>query len=113
MSFVSSKRRTMNKTFKIQHIWFNNQDTDVTISGLMQDDVLFYETKLVIKMSRLNGVINRLQKSTGLEVSEFMCRYEFGFLTEYQISFPEEVQQSLDLEELLGDQEGLFKKIVA
>lgn len=103
----------MNKTFKIQHIWFNNQDSDVTISGLMQEDVLFYETKLVIKMSRLNGVINLLQKETGLEVSEFLCRYEFGFITEYQISFPEELQQYLCLNELLGNQKDLLKKIVA
>jgi hypothetical protein len=103
----------MNKTFKIQHIWFNNQDSDVSISGLMQDDVLFYETKLVIKMSRLNGVISNLQKATGLEVSDFMCRYEFGFITEYQISFPEELQEALSIDELLGDQESVLKKIVA
>ena len=113
MNFVSSKRRAMNKTFKIQHIWFNNQDSDVSISGLMQDDVLFYETKLVIKMSRLNGVISNLQKATGLEVSDFMCRYEFGFITEYQISFPEELQEALSIDELLGDQESVLKKIVA
>jgi hypothetical protein len=79
----------------------------------MQDDVLFYETKLVIKMSRLNGVISNLQKATGLEVSDFMCRYEFGFITEYQISFPEELQEALSIDELLGDQEGVLKKIVA
>ena len=103
----------MTRNFKIQHIWFNNQDADVTISGMMHEDVLFYETKLVIKMSRLNAVINLLQKESGLEVSEFLCRYEFGYVTEYQISFPEEVQIYLGLNELLGDQEDLLKKIVA
>lgn len=103
----------MTRKFKIQHIWFNNQDSDVTISGLMLDDVLCYETKLVIKMSRLNGIINLLQKETGLEVSEYMCRFEFGFITEYQISFPDEVQQNVCLSELLGDQQDLVKKIVA
>lgn len=103
----------MTRNFKIQHIWFNNKDADVTISGMMHEDVLLYETKLVIKMSRLNAVINLLQKETGLEVSEFLCRYEFGFVTEYQISFPEEVQCYLSLNELLGNQEDLLKKIVA
>lgn len=103
----------MTRNFKIQHIWFNNQDADVTISGMMHEDVLFYETKLVIKMSRLNAVINLLQKESGLEVSEFLCRYEFGYVTEYQISFPEEVQIYLGLNELLGNQEDLLKKIVA
>ena len=103
----------MTRNFKIQHIWFNNQDADVTISGMMHEDVLFYETKLVIKMSRLNAVINLLQKETGLEVSEFLCRYEFGFVTEYQISFPEEVQCYLSLNQLLGNQEDLLKRIVA
>jgi hypothetical protein len=103
----------MTRNFKIQHIWFNNQDADVTISGMMHEDVLYYETKLVIKMSRLNAVINLLQKETGLDVSEFLCRYEFGFVTEYQISFPEEVQYYLSLNELLGNQEDLLKKIVA
>ncbi len=103
----------MTRNFKIQHIWFNNQDADVTISGMMHEDVLFYETKLVIKMSRLNAVINLLQKESGLEVSEFMCRYEFGYVTEYQISFPEELQIYLSLNELLGNQEDLLKKIVA
>ena len=103
----------MTRNFKIQHIWFNNQDADVTISGMMQEDVLFYETKLVIKMSRLNAVINLIQKETELEVSEFLCRYEFGFITEYQISFPEYAQCYISLTELLGNQEDLLKKIVA
>ncbi|MFM8595641.1 MAG: hypothetical protein ACKOBN_00950 [Flavobacteriales bacterium] len=103
----------MTRNFKIQHIWFNDQDADVTISGMMQEDVLFYETKLLIKMSRLNAVINLIQKETGLEVSEFLCRYEFGFITEYQISLPEYAQCYLSLNELLGNQEDLLKKIVA
>jgi hypothetical protein len=111
-NFVSSKQRAMTRNFRIQHIWFNNQDSDVTVSGFMQDDVLYYETKLIIKMTRLNGVINLLQKEIGIEVSDYLCRYEFGFITEYQISFPEEYQKYLCLNELFGE-EDLLKKIVA
>jgi hypothetical protein len=70
MNFVSSKRNAMNKKFAIQHIWFNNQDVEVTLVGLMQDDILVYESKLVIKMSQLNGVVSKLQKTAGIEVSE-------------------------------------------
>ena len=60
----------MNKRFAIQHIWFNNQDAEVTLVGRMQDDVLTYESKLLIKMSELNGVISKLQKTAGIEASE-------------------------------------------
>ena len=42
LNFVSSKQNAMNKKFAIQHIWFNNHDADVTLSGLIQDDVLVY-----------------------------------------------------------------------
>ncbi|MEN9743658.1 MAG: hypothetical protein RLZZ65_1463 [Bacteroidota bacterium] len=103
----------MNRKFKIQHIWFNNEDANVTLSGQILEDVLYFDTKLVIKMSRLNSVINLWQKETGLEASEYLCRYEFGFLTEYQMSFPEEAQVWLDFEELIGDQKDFLKKIVA
>lgn len=103
----------MNKKIVIQHIWFNNQDADVTIVGRMQDDVLTYETKLVIKMSQLNAVISKIQKVASIEASDYMCRFEFGFVTEYEISFPEHVQRALPLDEILGDNTQLVKRIVA
>lgn len=112
-NFVSSKQNAMNKRFAIQHIWFNNQDAEVTLVGRMQDDVLTYESKLLIKMSELNGVISKLQKTAGIEASEYMCRYELGFVTEYEISFPESTQCYLNLDEILGAHQGIVKKIVA
>ena len=103
----------MNKRFAIQHIWFNNQDAEVTLVGRMQDDVLTYESKLLIKMSELNGVISKLQKTAGIEASEYMCRYELGFITEYEIKFPTTVQCFLDLQEIIGADQHLVRRIVA
>ena len=112
-NFVSSKQNAMNKRFAIQHIWFNNQDAEVTLVGRMQDDVLTYESKLLIKMSELNGVISKLQKTAGIEVSEYMCRFELGFITEYEIKFPTSVQCFLDLQEIIGADQNLVRRIVA
>ena len=42
-----------------------------------------------------------------------MCRYELGFITEYEISFPESTQCYLNLDEILGAHQGIVKKIVA
>ena len=103
----------MNKTFAIQHIWFNNQDAEVTLVGRMQDDVLFYESKLVIRMSQLNGLVAKLQKTLGIEVSDYMCRFELGFITEYEIKFPESAQVFLDLQEIIGLGKEAVRKIVA
>jgi len=103
----------MNKTFAIQHIWFNNQDAEVTLVGRMQDDVLFYESKLVIRMSQLNGLVSKLQKILGIEVSDYMCRFELGFITEYEIKFPESAQVFLDLQEIIGLGKEAVRKIVA
>lgn len=103
----------MNKKFAIQHIWFNNQDTEVTLAGLMQDDTLIYETKLVIKMAQLNGVVSKLQKIAGIEVSEYMCRFELGFITEYEIKFPTSVQCFLELQDIIGTNQNLLRRIVA
>jgi len=113
LNFVSSKQNAMNKKFAIQHIWFNNQDAEVTIGGQMKDDVLVYETKLVVKMSALNGIVSKLQQAADIEVSEYMCRFEFGFITEYEISFPISVQQYLDLDAILGSEQKVLRKIVA
>jgi hypothetical protein len=103
----------MNKKFAIQHIWFNNQDAEVTLAGLMHDTGLTYESKLVIKMSALNGVISKLQKVAGIEVSEYMCRFELGFITEYEIKLPVAVQSYLDLDDIVGADQKMVKKIVA
>lgn len=103
----------MKKQFVIQHIWLNNQDAAVTLAGLMKEDVLTYESKLVIRMARLNAVISEIQKQAGIEVSEYMCRFELGFITEYEISFPQAVQVELDLEAILGLDQQLVKRIVA
>ena len=103
----------MNKTFATQHIWFNNQDAEVTLVGRMQDDVLFYESKLVIRMSQLNGLVSKLQKILGIEVSDYMCRFELGFITEYEIKFPESAQVFLDLQEIIGLGKEAVRKIVA
>lgn len=103
----------MKKQFQIQHIWFNNQDAAVTLAGFMKEDVLTYESKLVIQMSRLNAVISAIQKQACLEASDYMCRYELGFITEYEISFPESVQTALDLDVILGQNQEAIKRIVA
>ena len=103
----------MNKKFEIQHIWFNNQDAEVTLVGQMQDDTLVYETKLVIKMAQLNGVVSKIQKTAGIEVSDYMCRFELGFITEYEIKFPTAVQCFLDLQEIIGTDQHLVRRIVA
>jgi hypothetical protein len=107
------KTIAMNKKFAIQHIWFNNQDAEVTLAGRMQDDILVYETKLVIKMAQLNGVVSKLQKIAGIEVSEYMCRFELGFITEYEIKFPTNVQCFLDLQDIVGADQNLVRRIVA
>ena len=103
----------MNKKFAIQHIWFNNQDAEVTLVGQMQDDTLVYETKLVIKMAQLNGVVSKIQKTAGIEVSDYMCRFELGFITEYEIKFPTAIQCFLDLQEIIGADQHLVRRIVA
>jgi len=103
----------MNKKFAIQHIWFNNQDAEVTLVGRMQDDTLVYETKLVIKMAQLNGVVSKIQKTAGIEVSDYMCRFELGFITEYEIKFPTAIQCFLDLQEIIGADQHLDRRIVA
>ena len=103
----------MNKRFAIQHIWFNNQDTEVTLVGQIQDDTLTYESKLIIKMSQLNGVISKIQQAASIEASDYMCRFELGFITEYEISFPESAQPFIDVNEVLGAQQNLVRKIVA
>lgn len=103
----------MNKKFAIQHIWFNNQDAEVTLVGLMQDDILVYESKLVIKMAQLNGVVSKLQKTAGIEVSEYMCRFELGFITEYEIKFPKGVQHFMYLQDIIGADQNLVRRIVA
>ena len=103
----------MNKKFAIQHIWFNNQDAEVTLVGRMQEDTLVYETKLVIKMAQLNGVVSKIQKTAGIEVSDYMCRFELGFITEYEIKFPTAVQCFLDLQEIVGADQHLVRRIVA
>jgi len=79
----------------------------------MQDDVLFYESKLVIRMSQLNGLVSKLQKTLGIEVSDYMCRFELGFITEYEIKFPESAQVFLDLQEIIGLGKEAVRKIVA
>jgi hypothetical protein len=79
----------------------------------MQDDVLFYESKLVIRMSQLNGLVAKLQKTLGIEVSDYMCRFELGFITEYEIKFPESAQVFLDLQEIIGLGKEAVRKIVA
>jgi len=103
----------MNKRFAIQHIWFNNQDPEVTLVGRIQDDTLTYESKLIIKMSQLNGVISKIQQAASIEASDYMCRFELGFITEYEISFPESAQPFIDVIEVLGAQQNLVRKIVA
>ncbi len=103
----------MNKRFAIQHIWFNNQDPEVTLVGRIQDDTLTYESKLIIKMSQLNGVISKIQRAASIEASDYMCRFELGFITEYEISFPESAQSFIDVIEVLGAQQNLVRKIVA
>jgi hypothetical protein len=103
----------MNKRFAIQHIWFNNQDPEVTLVGRIQDDTLTYESKLIIKMSQLNGIISKIQQAASIEASDYMCRFELGFITEYEISFPERAQQFIDVNEVLGAQQSLVRKIVA
>ena len=103
----------MNKKFAIQHIWFNNQDPEVTLVGRIQDDILTYESKLIIKMSQLNGIISKIQQAASIEASDYMCRFELGFITEYEISFPESAQQFIDVNEVLGAQQNLVRKIVA
>jgi len=107
------KTNAMNKKFAIQHIWFNNQDAEVTLVGQMQDDTLVYETKLVIKMAQLNGVVSKIQKTAGIEVSDYMCRFELGFITEYEIKFPTAIQCFLDLQEIIGADQHLVRRIVA
>jgi hypothetical protein len=107
------KTNAMNKKFAIQHIWFNNQDAEVTLVGRMQDDTLVYETKLVIKMAQLNGVVSKIQKTAGIEVSDYMCRFELGFITEYEIKFPTAIQCFLDLQEIIGADQHLDRRIVA
>lgn len=107
------KTNAMNKKFAIQHIWFNNQDAEVTLVGRMQDDTLVYETKLVIKMAQLNGVVSKIQKTAGIEVSDYMCRFELGFITEYEIKFPTAIQCFLDLQEIIGADQHLVRRIVA
>lgn len=103
----------MKKRFVIQHIWFNNHDADVTVEGLIKEDLLSYESKLIFKMSRLNAVISAWQKQSQLDASEFLCRYELGFITEYEINFPNSVHYELDMEEILGQESDLVKRIVA
>lgn len=103
----------MKKRFAIQHIWFNNQDPEVTLVGRIQDDTLTYESKLIIKMSQLNGVISKIQQAASIEASDYMCRFELGFITEYEISFPESAQLFIDVNEVLGAQQNLVRKIVA
>ncbi len=107
------KTNAMNKKFAIQHIWFNNQDAEVTLVGRMQDDTLVYETKLVIKMAQLNGVVSKIQKTAGIEVSDYMCRFELGFITEYEIKFPTAIQCFLDLQEIIVADQHLVRRIVA
>jgi hypothetical protein len=64
-------------------------------------------------MSQLNGIISKIQQAASIEASNYMCRFELGFITEYEISFPESAQQFIDVNEVLGAQQNLVRKIVA
>lgn len=103
----------MKKKIAIQRIWFNNQDAEVMLAGIVQEEVLTYETKLEIKMSQLNAVISKIQKTADIEASDYMRRYEFGFITEYEINFPKNVLCFISMEEILGVGSESVKKIVA
>jgi hypothetical protein len=42
-----------------------------------------------------------------------MCRFDLGFITEYEIKFPVSAQCYLDLEEIIGADQNLVRRIVA
>ncbi|MEN9699575.1 MAG: hypothetical protein RLZZ301_773 [Bacteroidota bacterium] len=103
----------MEKQFEIQHIWFNNNEANAVIVGNMKEEYLSYETKISLPMERLNHVINLLQRQNELEILDYMRRYEFGFVTEYQLSLGEDLNRVLGLHEMIGSFQNKVRKIVA
>lgn len=104
----------MEKKFDLKEMWFNNQDAEVLLIGTLHKDFLQYETKLKIPMERLNAIINFLQKNNDhFDLYDHMSCFNLGFVTEYNVCLPVDLNRCFTQADLLGETMNIIKQIRA
>ncbi len=104
----------MEKKFDVKEIWFNNADSEVILIGVLHKEYLQYETKVKVPMNRLNAIINFLQRNNEhFDLYDHLCTFHLGFVTEYNVVLPSELNRCFTQADLLGQEERALKQIRA
>lgn len=108
------KLMVMEKKFDVKEIWFNNTDSEVILIGILHKAYLQYETKVKVPMNRLNAIINFLQRNNEqFDLYDHMCTFNLGFVTEYNVVLPSDLNRCFTKADLLGQEEMTLKQIRA
>ena len=94
----------MEKKFELKEMWFNNTDTEVVLTGILHKEFLQYDTKVRMPIVRLNALVNLLQKNNEqFDLYDHMCCFNLGFVTEYNVVLPAELNRMFTQQELEGE----------
>jgi hypothetical protein len=104
----------MKKKFELKEMWFNNMDSEVLLTGILHKEFLQYETKVHMPIDRLNALVNLLQKNNDqFDLYDHMCCFNLGFVTEYNVVLPAELNRMFTQSELEGEALVPLKQICA
>lgn len=104
----------MEKKFELKEMWFNNTDAEVLLTGILHKEFLQYDTKVRMPINRLNALVNLLQKNNeGFDLYDHMCSFNLGFITEYNVVLPVELNRTFTNSELRGEELVPLKQIRA
>jgi hypothetical protein len=104
----------MEKVFELKEMWFNSTDNEVILSGILHKAFLQYDTKVRLPIQRLNALVNILQKNNeGFDLYDHMCCFNLGFITEYNVVLPQNLNRNFTQLELLGEAQAPLKQIRA
>jgi hypothetical protein len=104
----------MEKKFELREMWFNNTDTEVVLTGILHKEFLQYDTKVRMPINRLNALVNILQKNNEhFDLYDHLCCFNLGFVTEYNVVLPTEMNRTFSPSELKGEAMAPLKQIRA
>lgn len=95
----------MNQTIEIKEILILTGCEEITIVGVVNRDLLRYETQLEIQSTQLNMVINQLQKKNPeIEISEmFQSRSASNGKTFFYLSELDKLDTLIDIDTIYQD----------
>jgi len=104
----------MEKKFELKEMWFNNTDSEVVLNGILYKEFLQYDTKVRMPINRLNALVNILQKNNEhFDLYDHLCCFNLGFVTEYNVVLPVELNRMFTPSELNGEDLVPLKQIRA